>query len=371
MAASAGLSKVEPKVKLPQNNPGLGSFPTESMIRKPSISSSALDHLPLPVMVADRSYTPVYANEAAAEFITAEPGGDKCYRLFHDYTEICSVPINECPIRAFYETGVTLTVINGCCPWGPLTSFAVGDDLVGLMIGKRSEVEFADSRIIHTGKMAAIGAMLVHIVHNLNSSLYVTGNYLSVLKKKLEGELNRQEIMRYLGLIDDTNRLTADMTRTLLDYTRQKESGQLVCVREAIEEVVSLFTAALTSSGIELRITGSGPGPEVNRHALLTVLFCVIQNAIQAMPTGGELVFAIGDHSVVISDQGPGIPAEIRGKIFTPYFTTSSSGTGLGLYIARKMMQGMNGEISIAGEIGRGTTVRLAFPGGTDENSGG
>jgi len=339
------------------------------MIKRNSIP--ALDNLPLPVLLADRSYALIYANNAADILGRYDdPAKKHCYNLFHDYAEPCRVPLNECPVRSFLETGETLTVADSCCPGRTISSFDGGLGLTGLMLGNPVGNELEGQRVIHTGKMAALGAMLVHIVHNLNSSFYVAGNYLNVLKKKLEHEISREEILRYLGHIDSNNRLAADMIRTLLDYTRQKESEQRVYAREAVAEVVSIFDTALASSGIETRILDTGNGPEVNRHALLTVLFCVIQNAVEAMPGGGRLEIAINERSVTISDQGGGIPPETMKKLFTPYFTTSASGTGLGLYIARMMMRGMNGEITISSKIGEGTEVRLAFLEGQNANSG-
>jgi signal transduction histidine kinase len=99
------------------------------------------------------------------------------------------------------------------------------------------------------------------------------------------------------------------------------------------------------------------------RRAVLNL----VGNALDAMPTGGELrAFAgpagDGRYVVRIEDTGVGIPEKNRAKIFEPYFTTKSSGLGLGLVLTRKIVESHGGTIHVESEPGRGTTIRVLLP---------
>lgn len=325
--------------------------------------TTAIENLPSPVILIDCSYKIAYANRAARKvYHNGSITGNFCYKVFYDYDEYCNVPINECPVRSFFEAGEIIAVKHDCKN-GVLNSFDAGSGLVGIVCSNPANSDLDYERIIHTGKMAALGSMLVHIVHNLNSSLYVTNNYINVLKKRLETGIEKEEISQYINRIDEANALSCSMTKTLLDYTRPHETGSMIYAREAVEEIISIFSTALVSHGIELSVTEKESGPVVNRQAMLTTLFCIIQNAIDAMPAGGRLSIEISGNAVTIKDTGRGMSADIQKKLFTPYFTTMPSGTGLGLYIAKNMMNSMNGDIKIVSLEGKGTEVKLILHG--------
>lgn len=92
----------------------------------------------------------------------------------------------------------------------------------------------------------------------------------------------------------------------------------------------------------------------------------VVLNGIQAMPQGGTLTIAArredGSAEVEIRDNGPGIPPEIRDKIFNLYFTTKKKGSGIGLAMTYRVMQLHNGSVEFESREGQGTTFRLRLP---------
>ena len=93
----------------------------------------------------------------------------------------------------------------------------------------------------------------------------------------------------------------------------------------------------------------------------------VVLNGVQAMPDGGPLTLTArsrGDDAIEIEvqDQGPGIPPEVRDKIFNLYFTTKKSGSGIGLAMTYRVMQLHNGSLDFESEPGQGTTFRLLLP---------
>ena len=99
---------------------------------------------------------------------------------------------------------------------------------------------------------------------------------------------------------------------------------------------------------------------------LLPTVLNLIKNALSAMPRGGELKLQTrneGDSvSITVSDTGTGIPEDIQGKIFEPYFTTRDTGSGLGLTVVYKVVREHGGDLHMDSVPDRGTTFRISIP---------
>jgi signal transduction histidine kinase len=102
------------------------------------------------------------------------------------------------------------------------------------------------------------------------------------------------------------------------------------------------------------------------RQAILNVVL----NAIQAMPSGGDLkVVAKRDAgggaawvTLEIGDTGAGIPPDVQPRIFEPFYTTKATGTGLGLAVVKRIVDGHHGEVTVTSRAGAGTVVRIRLP---------
>ena len=93
----------------------------------------------------------------------------------------------------------------------------------------------------------------------------------------------------------------------------------------------------------------------------------VLVNARQVLKEGGRVTViskaaSNGDVTIELKDDGPGIPPEARDKIFEPFYSKRGGGTGLGLPIARQMVEAHGGRIDVDSEAGRGTTFRIRLP---------
>jgi signal transduction histidine kinase len=103
----------------------------------------------------------------------------------------------------------------------------------------------------------------------------------------------------------------------------------------------------------------------LDRHLIEQVVANLLQNAVQAMPDGGRISYSVvGSPDYVeaaVSDTGIGIPEDVQGDVFRPFFTTRTRGTGLGLAVSRQIMDAHGGAISIESGPGAGTRVTLRF----------
>ena len=91
-----------------------------------------------------------------------------------------------------------------------------------------------------------------------------------------------------------------------------------------------------------------------------------LSNAREAMPDGGHVVLRVrslgGQATLEVIDDGPGVPDDLKERLFEPFFSTKPQGTGLGLSMVRKIMETLEGEVAIESTAGKGTTVRLSMP---------
>jgi signal transduction histidine kinase len=159
------------------------------------------------------------------------------------------------------------------------------------------------------------------------------------------------------------------VVRTFLDFNRPVELAlQDVNVGECAAEILHLLELEATQKEIEITLN-QPPGPVVVKadpDLLRQALMNIAVNAIEAMEHGGHLRMTIerdsGSCTVRIHDTGPGIPANIRDKVFQLYYTTKPKGSGIGLAMTFRAVQLHGGTIEVEGEPGQGTTFRITLP---------
>ncbi len=140
-----------------------------------------------------------------------------------------------------------------------------------------------------------------------------------------------------------------------------------VDVAKLLGEVVDLDLAWAEQLGVKVE-RAIEPAPVLIDPALLRRVFVnLLSNALQSMPDGGTLSVALrareGLAQIEITDSGSGIPSEVRGRLFEPYFTTRSGGTGLGLAIAKRVIDSAGGSIELEpAPSGQGTRARVELP---------
>ena len=163
---------------------------------------------------------------------------------------------------------------------------------------------------------------------------------------------------------DRLNRIVGD----LLDFGRPAvPSLQPEAIGRVLEDAAE---AALADNPhtieLEREIDPALPLVPVDAPLLKQALLNITMNAVQAMQGGGKLKLrAHQDGNAVlveVGDTGPGIPEEIRERIFEPFFTTKASGTGLGLAVVKRIVEGHRAEVSVSSENGAGTTFAIRLP---------
>jgi hypothetical protein len=159
------------------------------------------------------------------------------------------------------------------------------------------------------------------------------------------------------------------VVKTFLDFTRPLEMRLThVPLDEFVNEIVELARPQAVSCNIELTVVQEAEGTEirVDRDLMKQAILNVAVNAIDAMSDGGELRVESsvrGDEAEIrIIDTGPGIPPELRDKVFRLYFTTKKDGSGIGLAMTFRIVQLHDGTIDFSSEPGKGTTFVVRLP---------
>ncbi|WP_437573831.1 sensor histidine kinase [Sorangium sp. So ce887] len=255
------------------------------------------------------------------------------------------------------------------------------------LAAKNSELATALQRLsdtqeelVRAGKMAALGTLVAGLSHEMNNPVaIILMNAQLVLKRRRDGQALPDEptLLKVLRTIEQQANRCSDLTRALLDYSRDKTIGQEPCdVRAALRRALDLSAPRAHVRGVHLEVNGSAAAPLptvlANPAQLDSALLNVIGNALDATPRGSSVVVGAQPLrwrdsqgvQIEVRDTGCGIPAEDLGRIFDPFFTTKPPGlgTGLGLALTHRFIEANRGSIRVESEPGEGTTVRMWLP---------
>ena len=242
---------------------------------------------------------------------------------------------------------------------------------------KTTELQRAHEQMIQAEKLASLGKLAAIVAHEINNPLSGILTYARLMRKWIDrgDDLVEKtgEMRESLALIESESRRCGDIVKNLLMFARAVPMNvQKVDVNGVLNRCVKLIHHKLELSGIALGLDYEESLPEIDGDpAQLEQLFLVfVMNAIDAMPHDGVLRLATkheagsDEITVIVQDNGVGIPEEVRARLFEPFVTTkeSKSGIGLGLAIARRVVERHAGKIEVKSESGRGTTFIVTLP---------
>jgi len=225
--------------------------------------------------------------------------------------------------------------------------------------------------LVQSEKLASLGKMAAGVAHEINNPLTSILLNTHLMLEKLD---RRHEFFESLSLIaDETSRCT-DIVKGLLEFARQNPPQKtFTSVRELIERTAQLLDnqASFQNIRIVLDLDSDLPPLKLDKGKIQQVFWNLMLNAFEAMPRGGQLTVSgrmSADREYVqlqFIDTGVGIAQENINKLFDPFYTTKSSGTGLGLAVTYGIIDQHDGKIEVKSEIGRGAVFTLSFPVGT------
>ncbi|MEP7282501.1 MAG: cache domain-containing protein, partial [Rubrivivax sp.] len=214
------------------------------------------------------------------------------------------------------------------------------------------ELQAAQSQLLRSEKLAAVGQLTASIAHEVNNPIAVIQGNLDLVRAQL-GPQATEAVGAEMRLIDEqVDRMRLIVTQ-LLQFARPTEyAGYVTPVDTAgvIDDSLVLVGHLLARTRIEVQRTAAATRqPAINRNELQQVLVNLLVNAIHAMPDGGTLTIATsdgdGDHvHIDVADTGPGLEPGLMDQLFKPFVTRKKDGTGLGLWISRSIVERYGGD---------------------------
>src|SRR6266511_4396947 len=250
---------------------------------------------------------------------------------------------NEVPVVTAKGQALLLEITAQRRDWGRAATAQV------LVIRDASEKRRIREEIRRADQLAFLGGMAARIAHEIRTPLATIRGLLELLQADLpEGDLRRQYIDRVLLGVDRQNRLVENL---LTLSHPEPETWQAVAIPDLFDDLMSILPK---DPRLHVSFDDSAPLPPVwgDPFRLGEVFTNLIDNALEAVPAEGTVRVRVesngGEHvRVVVENSGAAIPAEIQERIFHPYFTPKPRGTGLGLPIARQIIEAHHGRLHV------------------------
>ncbi len=346
-----------------------------------SFNESIIQHLSGGIITCTREGTITFVNRAGGEFLGWDEaeilgksiqevlcGVDHCTTLFikggeggfQGETEITKRSGEKVPVEIFLT------------PLKDKDGNPSGNTWVFRDISGKREIE---ARIRRMDKLASLGQLASGLAHEIKNPLAGIGSAIQVLSSHINLDDERKEVVK--EILQQVRRLDGTI-RNLLSFARASQPKVLPTdASEIVNSVIFLVTQKVKSHDIEVRMEFSEGLPKilVDPQQIQQALLNLVLNAIEVMPSGGDLTISLCEKSVATSskkaqryvslsvcDTGAGIDERVIAQIFNPFYTTKPAGTGLGLSITQWIVEQHNGAIDVRSEPGKGACFTIDLP---------
>ncbi len=275
-------------------------------------------------------------------------------------------PQDEVNVR--HKDGSVLPLAVNASPLRDSSSKVTGVVCLFEDLSEAKAIEAERRRLDRLAALGEMSAVVAHEIRNPIAGIAAGVEYLS--KNTPEGSPHREDMAMILGEIERVNRILEDILSVARPF-QLKLSFQTV--PDIMEHVLHRYQTSIQKKAIRVvrRYAPSLPQALVDRQRMEQAFTNLVLNAVEVMSNGGALGIDLGADdcwiTITISDTGPGISLDVQQRIFEPFFTTKARGTGLGLAVARRVIEEHGGTIVVSSKIGRGTKFTIQLPLPTEE----
>jgi len=230
---------------------------------------------------------------------------------------------------------------------------------------RMQELQETQQQLVQAAKLAAIGELASNVAHELNNPLTSVLGYAQLIKE----EKDPSSINADLDVIEKECRRAKEIIRQLLEFaSRSPLNITDIDINASLSYVLELVRVQVRKQNIEID-TEFAPDTVIkgDENQLKQVFVNLINNAVQSMERNGRLTVKTqesnGSVIVTIADTGSGIPKDVIGRIFEPFFSTKKEkGTGVGLSVSYKIIKRHGGSIEVESSVEKGTTFTITLP---------
>ncbi len=250
----------------------------------------------------------------------------------------------------------------------------IKQDGVVILLEDLTETELLEEELTHSERLASIGRLAAGVAHEIGNP--ITG--IACLAQNIRDETDNDELRGMARQIIEQTDRTSRIVQSLVNFAhsganKPDHNSEVVTVEECAREAITLISLDKKRKDINY-VVNCRQGLQIlgDSQRLLQVMINLINNAHDASPAGSTITISSklvsGSVQISVTDEGTGIPEEVRDRIFEPFFTTKEpgEGTGLGLSLVYSIVENLDGHIDIINASLRrenpGTRVILTFP---------
>ena len=341
------------------------------------------------VMIQDVNRKVVFFNHACEE-ITKWPKkeivGKDCGDIFkcHTSTGMCLTE-KFCPGMEIFQGRISqasrellIKRGDGSEVWVEASTSAIRDSrgkvthIVTIVENVSERKKFSDE-VLRLKTLSTLGAFTAELAHEIKNPLNAMHIQMALMEREIRdisrvGEKAKKELLDTVSVVQKELIRLSGFVEECLHFSKTGELNKsYVDIHEILNEIVSLLTpqAQLNGIQVELEFHSALPKIKADRDKIKQAMLNIMINGVEAMPDGGTLRVGAkrNENGILIScqDTGPGIPDEIKDKIFDLFYTTKDGGTGIGLSFAQNIIQAHGGVIRLE-QTHKGSKFVIAIP---------
>jgi len=239
---------------------------------------------------------------------------------------------------------------------------------VAVLLKDLESIKTVQSLVSYSAKLAALGRLTSGVAHEVKNPLNAMMIHVELLKERLED--SGVDVKKSLEVIGGEIRRLDRVVQGFLKFMRPQElTLKPVDLNAMLQSVCALLEAESLSHGVRfvLELDAALPAVSADEELLRQAFINIVQNAVQAMPSGGAVRIRTRPEEVdwvrvTVTDQGVGIAPQDVDKIFKLYYTSKPGGSGIGLSVVYRIVQLHDGTVEAKSELGRGTAVIVRLP---------
>jgi signal transduction histidine kinase len=343
---------------------------THALARAQQFSEAMFDALRDRLVVVDRQGRVLKTNRVARAAVGATVPGGKCRMQGADCRRSGCVALRALAMGAPVLGDVRADAAGRIFSIDayPVLEPETGEEVVLEVARDVTEAKQLEAQLAAQEKLAALGVLAAGIAHDIANPLASISSELELLETETDVHGARRSVGVLQRHIDRISRTLREMT----DFARRRgEDREHVSIPEAVEDALRMVRHDPRARRVrfELDVPAGLPRLLLVEDRLVMMLVNLLINGLDAMPSGGSIAIRALSTSdglaLELTDTGVGMTPEVRQRALEPLFTTKESGrgTGLGLTVTADSMRAAGGHVEIDSELGRGTTIRLQFPG--------